>query len=143
VKYAWIDEQCRHYPLSALCEVLSVSINGYRAWRRGGTAERKRLTAAQLLTLIRSIHAELRATAIPKEQSGAAEAMRAVSVARRSAVKARRPLSLARAHATVEGSILAGGSHWLLERAVRTARNINANQRIGAPPVTAIVAPEM
>jgi hypothetical protein len=30
-----------------------------------------------------------RATAIPKEQSGAAEAMRAVSVARRSAVKAR------------------------------------------------------
>ena len=30
-----------------------------------------------------------RATAIPKEQSGAAEAMRAVSVARRSAVKAK------------------------------------------------------
>jgi transposase len=32
-----------------------------------------------------------RATAVPKEQSGAAEAMRAVSVARRSAVKAKTP----------------------------------------------------
>jgi hypothetical protein len=54
VKFAWIDRQSRHYPLSALCEVLSVSINGYRAWKRGGTAERQRLTDAQLLTLIRT-----------------------------------------------------------------------------------------
>jgi hypothetical protein len=37
VKYAWIDTQCRQYPLSVLCEVLAVSINGYRAWKRGGT----------------------------------------------------------------------------------------------------------
>ncbi|WP_152650108.1 IS3-like element ISBps1 family transposase [Burkholderia pseudomallei] len=60
VKYAWIDEQCRHYPLSALCKVLAVSINGYRAWKRGGTVQRKRLTDAQLLTLIRTIHAEVK-----------------------------------------------------------------------------------
>ncbi|CAE6860215.1 IS3 family transposase ISRso8 [Paraburkholderia nemoris] len=60
MKYAWIESQCRHYPLSALCEVLSVSLNGYRAWKRGGTPERKRLTDAQLLTLIRSIHAEVK-----------------------------------------------------------------------------------
>jgi transposase InsO family protein len=60
VKYAWIDGQCRDYPLAALCEVLSVSINGYRAWKRGGTVERKRLTEVQLLSLIKSIHAEVK-----------------------------------------------------------------------------------
>jgi putative transposase len=37
VKFAWTESQRRHYPLSALCEVLSVSQNGYRAWKRGGT----------------------------------------------------------------------------------------------------------
>ncbi len=31
VKYAWIDSHRWHYPLSALCGVLSVSLNGYRA----------------------------------------------------------------------------------------------------------------
>ncbi|MCL4659378.1 IS3 family transposase [Burkholderia multivorans] len=60
VKFAWIDTQCRHYPLSALCEVLGVSVNGYRAWKRGGTPERQRLTDAQLLTLIRTIHAKVK-----------------------------------------------------------------------------------
>ena len=58
MKFAWIDTQCRHYPLSALCEVLDVSINGYRAWKRGGTPERQRLSDVQLLTLIRTIHAQ-------------------------------------------------------------------------------------
>ena len=48
MNFAWIDTQCRHYPLSALCEVLGVSVNGYRAWKRGGTPERQRLTDAQL-----------------------------------------------------------------------------------------------
>lgn len=52
MKYAWIDTQCRQFPLSALCEVLSVSLNGYRAWKRGGTPERKRLSSEQLLALI-------------------------------------------------------------------------------------------
>ncbi|MGF6980377.1 hypothetical protein QFZ94_008894 [Paraburkholderia sp. JPY465] len=60
MKYAWIDSHRRHYPLSALCGVLSVSLNGYRAWKRGGTPGRKRLTDAQLLALIRSIHAEVK-----------------------------------------------------------------------------------
>ena len=50
----------RHFPLSALCEVLSVSLNGYRAWKRGGTPERKRLSNEQLLALIRTIHAEVK-----------------------------------------------------------------------------------
>jgi transposase InsO family protein len=35
-----------------------VSPSGYRAWQRGGTPSRQRWTEAQLITLIRSIHAE-------------------------------------------------------------------------------------
>ena len=60
MKYAWIDPQRRHYPLLVLCEVLSVSLNGYRAWKRGGTPERQRLSDGQLLALIRTIHAEVK-----------------------------------------------------------------------------------
>ncbi len=60
MKYAWIDSHRRRYPLSTLCEVLSVSLNGYRAWKRGGTPGRKRLTDAQLLALIRAIHVEVK-----------------------------------------------------------------------------------
>jgi len=60
VKYAWIDTQRRTYRLSDMCEVLGVSISGYRAWRRGGTAERVRLTDTQAVTLIKSVHAEVK-----------------------------------------------------------------------------------
>ena len=38
----------------------TVSISGYRAWRRGGTPNRKRLTDAQMLALIRAIDAQLK-----------------------------------------------------------------------------------
>ncbi|RQR68743.1 IS3 family transposase [Burkholderia sp. Bp9010] len=58
VRYAWIDRQVGQYPLSSLCHVLSVSVNGYRAWKRGGRPGRTRLTDTQLLTLIRKVHAE-------------------------------------------------------------------------------------
>ena len=61
MKYAWIDAQRRQYPLPDMCEVLAVSISGYRAWRRGGKPERTRLTDPQAVALIRSIHAEVRA----------------------------------------------------------------------------------
>jgi transposase InsO family protein len=44
-----------------MCPVLDVSISGYRAWKRGGKADRKRLTDAQLLALIYAIHDELKA----------------------------------------------------------------------------------
>ncbi|AFQ49888.1 N-acetyltransferase GCN5 [Burkholderia cepacia GG4] len=57
--YAWTDQQVGRYPLSSLCGVLSVSVNGYRAWKRGGKPGRTRLTDTQLLTLIRTIHAEV------------------------------------------------------------------------------------
>ena len=60
MKYAWMDGQRRCYPLPALCSTLEVSISGYRAWKRGGTAEREHLTDAQLLELIRAIHAQFK-----------------------------------------------------------------------------------
>ncbi|MCZ2438921.1 MAG: IS3 family transposase [Burkholderiales bacterium] len=61
VKYAWIDAQRREYPLPDMCEVLTVSISGYRAWKRGGKADRTRLTDPQAVALIKSIHAEVKA----------------------------------------------------------------------------------
>jgi len=63
VKYAWLDFQLHSYPVLALCEVLAVSLSGYRSWKRGGTPQRKRLSDIQLfqlLTLIRSVHAEVK-----------------------------------------------------------------------------------
>jgi putative transposase len=56
MKYAWIDAQRRDLDLAGTCGALNVSVSGYRAWQAGGKAERKRLTDAQLLALIRSIH---------------------------------------------------------------------------------------
>lgn len=60
MKYAWIDAQRRDYPLPDMCEVLTVSISGYRAWRRGGKPDRTRLSDAQAVALLKSIHAEVR-----------------------------------------------------------------------------------
>ncbi len=60
MKYAWIDAHRQTFGLAEMCEQLDVSISGYRAWKGGGTPERKRLTDAQMLTLIQAIHAELK-----------------------------------------------------------------------------------
>lgn len=60
MKYAWIDEQREKFGLDEMCTVLNVSESGYRAWKRGGKPERTRLTDAQMLMLIQSIHAECR-----------------------------------------------------------------------------------
>jgi len=35
-------------------------VSGYRSWKRGGKLDRKRLMDIQMLTLIQSIHAELK-----------------------------------------------------------------------------------
>lgn len=43
MKYAWIEQERATYPLAILCDVLTVSVNGYRAWKRDGTPSRKRL----------------------------------------------------------------------------------------------------
>jgi putative transposase len=58
VKYAWIDAQGKAFALTEMCAILDVSISGYRAWTRGGTADRQRLTDNQALAVIRAIHAE-------------------------------------------------------------------------------------
>jgi len=60
VKYAWIDAHRQTYELAEMCALLAISISGYRAWKRGGKPDRKRLTDAQMLALIRAIHAELK-----------------------------------------------------------------------------------
>ena len=60
MKYAWIEMQRETFELAELCAVLDVSVSGYRAWKRGGTPDRKRLADAQMLTLIRAIHAEVK-----------------------------------------------------------------------------------
>lgn len=52
-----------HHPefgLMEMADALAVSVSGYRAWKGGGTPERKRLTDAQMVALIRAIHAELK-----------------------------------------------------------------------------------
>jgi putative transposase len=60
VKYAWIDEQRRHYPLPDMCETLGVSVSGYRAWLQGGTPSSTRPNDAQATALIKAIHAEVK-----------------------------------------------------------------------------------
>lgn len=60
MKYAWIDAERNRFELAELCAVLDVSTSGYRAWKRGGAPNRKRLTDAQTLALIRATHAELK-----------------------------------------------------------------------------------
>ena len=59
MKYAWIDKQ-REFALTEMCTILDASVGGYRSWKRGGKPDRKRLTDTQMLTLIQSIHAELK-----------------------------------------------------------------------------------
>jgi putative transposase len=60
VKYAWIAAHRDRFALNALCPVLEVTVGGYRAWQGGGTADRRGLTDAPLLALIRAIPAELK-----------------------------------------------------------------------------------
>lgn len=60
MKYAWLDSQRCDFELAELCAVLDVSVSGYRAWKGGGSPNRKRLMNVQMLALIRAIHAELK-----------------------------------------------------------------------------------
>lgn len=60
MKYAWIDAQTNRFALAEMCATLEVSVSGFRAWKRGGTPDRQRLTACQTLAMIRAIHAELK-----------------------------------------------------------------------------------
>ena len=44
MKHAWIAEQGNVFALVEMCDVLDVSISGYRAWKRGGQPHRQRLS---------------------------------------------------------------------------------------------------
>ena len=57
---SWIDTQRMEYGLDEMCRVVDVKESGYRAWKRGGKPERKRLTDGQMLALIQSVNAELK-----------------------------------------------------------------------------------
>jgi transposase InsO family protein len=59
VKYAWIAKH-QEFLLIEMCDVLDVSLSGYRSWKRGGKPNRKRLSDAQMLTMIKAIHAEFK-----------------------------------------------------------------------------------
>lgn len=60
MKYAWIDMHCQGYGVDEMCAVLDVSESGYRSWKLGGKPRRKRLSDAQMLVLIQSIHVEFK-----------------------------------------------------------------------------------
>ena len=60
MKYAWIDAQRRDYPLADMCEVLSVSASGYKAWRGGGSPTSTRPSDVQATAVIKAIHAEVK-----------------------------------------------------------------------------------
>lgn len=60
MKYAWIAAQGNAFALTEMCDVLDVSISAYRAWKRGGKPDCKRLSDSQMLALIRAVHAELK-----------------------------------------------------------------------------------
>ena len=57
MKYAVIDQMRKQYPLQSLCKMLSVSTSGFADWQSCGGPARW-LSDAQLLALIRSVHAE-------------------------------------------------------------------------------------
>lgn len=59
MKYVWIDSQRDFYPLRALCEVLDVSTSGYADWKSCG-GPTQWLSDKQILSLIRSVHAEFK-----------------------------------------------------------------------------------
>jgi putative transposase len=60
VKYAWIEQRAGLWPSNVMCDVLGVSLSGWRAWRSGGKQNSGRLTDAQLLALMRAIHAQFK-----------------------------------------------------------------------------------
>ena len=60
MKYAWIEQRAGLWPSNVMCDVLGVSLSGWRAWRSGGKQNSGRLTDAQLLALIRAIHAQFK-----------------------------------------------------------------------------------
>lgn len=77
----WIAAHPDRCALNQRCDVLAVSVGGYRAWQGGGTPDRQGPTAAPLLALIQSIQ--------PKGTYGSPRMVRELSARGCSASKAR------------------------------------------------------
>jgi putative transposase len=60
VKYALMQAHHPEFGLKEMADALVVSVSGYRAWKGGGTPDRKRLSDAQMVALIQAIHAEFK-----------------------------------------------------------------------------------
>jgi transposase InsO family protein len=60
VKYAWIELNRQHWPMSLACEVLGVSPSGYHDHRVRAAKPRRQVSDDVLLVHIRAIHAESR-----------------------------------------------------------------------------------
>lgn len=65
MKYAWIERNRRHWPVSLACQVLGVSPSGYherkrREAARGGDGPRRSISNDALLMHIRAVHAEVK-----------------------------------------------------------------------------------
>lgn len=61
MKYAWIDTQRGVFPLPDMCQVLAVSVSGYRAWRGGGEPDSTRLGDAHAVAPIKGVHTQVKA----------------------------------------------------------------------------------
>lgn len=55
-----MKEHRQQFDLIEMSDALDVSLSGYRAWQRGGIADRQRLTDTQLLPAIESIHRQFK-----------------------------------------------------------------------------------
>jgi transposase InsO family protein len=55
MKYAFIDQQRVHFPVSRLCQVLEVSVSGYYAWRKRPLSQRE-MANQELVRRIETIY---------------------------------------------------------------------------------------
>jgi putative transposase len=60
VKDAWSAAHRQELVLVERCAARAVGISGDRAWQRGGTPDRHRLTDTRMVARIRTLHAELK-----------------------------------------------------------------------------------
>ena len=71
MKYAWIAAQGQTFALSEMCDALDVSISGYRAWKRGGKPDRKRLSDSQFYGFMRRFgYGQVSGSGFPGEAAG-------------------------------------------------------------------------
>jgi putative transposase len=61
VKYAWIEQHQKHWPVSMICQVLEVGTSGYfEHLKPESSAPSTRVSEASLLAHMRIIHAQVK-----------------------------------------------------------------------------------